>query len=112
MVEVKSVNWSHDGWEIHLAIKEGVYHLDSYPVRISHLAFDQDISIHKDLATVVNVLIRDHMRRGCLPPHGMVLDWSRAANVCQTDTEEAMAPCNRIAASRLSWSGGGVSDHF
>ncbi|MCL5012702.1 MAG: hypothetical protein M1493_01720 [Firmicutes bacterium] len=112
MVEVKSVDWNHEGWEIRLAISEGVYHLDSYPVRISHLAFDDDDSIHRDLATVVTLLIRQHLRQGSVPPHGMVLDWSRAVGVCHADSNETATACERLAGSRLPWIGGGVSNHF
>lgn len=38
MIQVDSVQWVHDAWEIRSRIEEGVYHLKAYPVRITHLA--------------------------------------------------------------------------
>lgn len=112
MVEITSVNWVKNGWEWRLTIREGVYHLTDYRVRISHLGFSDAPLIQAALAQVVTALVRQHMRQGSVPPHAMVLDWARAGRICERGPSDLRAACQSIEASHLHEIGGGVSSHF
>ncbi len=112
MVAMQSMNWCCEGWELWFAIHEGVYHLDHYPLRISHLALTGDPRIRTAIATVGTGLLEQHMRRGSVAPHSMVLDWSRAHDVCDGSSPEMIKACHIIEAGGLAETGGGVSNHF
>lgn len=112
MVTMQSINWVHEGWELRFAVREGVYHLDNYPVRISHLAFTEDAGARAALATVVAELLKRHLRGGSVPPHAMVLDWSRAHRICEGGPAEMVAACQVIEATTLAEVGGAISNHF
>lgn len=109
---MQSTNWIHDGWELRFAIHEGVYHLDQYPVRISHLALSEDFNVRAAIATVAMALLEGHMRRGAVPPHAMVLNWSRASRICEGGPAEMIQACRVIEEASLAESGGSVSNHF
>ncbi len=109
---MQSTNWVHDGWELRFAIHEGVYHLDQYPVRISHLALSEDLNVREAIATVAMALLQRHMRRGAVPPHAMVLNWSRASRICEGGPTEMMQACRVIEEASLAESGSSVSNHF
>ena len=80
MVEVRQVVERGDAWEVELAIREGVYRVDRYPVRVEEVPrapADWDEAAQKQhvAAFVVDHVVR-HMRRGSLPPRGTRLDGS------------------------------------
>jgi hypothetical protein len=112
MITMQAANWVREGWELRFAVHEGVYHLENYPVRISHFAFTEDPRIREALATVVSGLLQRHMRRGAVPPHAMVLNWSRAHRICEGGTAEMIAACHVIEATTLAEVGGAISNHF
>jgi hypothetical protein len=112
MITMQSVNWVHEGWELQFAVHEGVYHLEHYSVRISHLAFTEDAQVRSALTTVVTGLLRHHMRSGAIAPHAMVLDWSRAHRICEGGSAEIIAACQVIEATTLAEVGGAISNHF
>ncbi|NMP23260.1 hypothetical protein [Sulfobacillus harzensis] len=112
MIHVDSIQWVNDAWEARSRINEGVYHLQGYPVRITHLAYTDDPAVQSALQTVVRVLLERHMRRGAVPPHAMVMDWSRAQGICQGASAEMEAACRIIAGTNLFEVGSAVSNHF
>ncbi len=112
MIVLQSIQWMRDAWELHFRVREGVYVLDDYPVRISHLAFTDDSEVRDALGIVGVELLRHHMRRGAIPPHAMVLDWSRAHRVCERGVDTIQAACVRIDASHLATVGAAISSHF
>ncbi|MCL8208803.1 MAG: hypothetical protein K6V97_12140 [Actinomycetia bacterium] len=80
MVEVRTIVERGDAWEIELAIREGVYRLDRYPVRVEEVpappaGWDEAAQKRQIAAFVVDRVAR-HMRRGSLPPRGTRLDGS------------------------------------
>lgn len=112
MVQVESVQWVHDGWEVRCRVDEGVYHLKGYPVRITHLAYTDNIAVHSALKTVVRGLLERHMRRGSVPPHAMVLDWVRAQDICEGAASDMEAACRTLVDMHLLVVGSAVSNHF
>ncbi len=112
MITLESVAWVQEGWELRFAIREGVYHLDNYPVRVSHLAVTEDARVKESLAVVATGLLKRHMRSGAVPPHAMVLDWSRADRICAGGPEEMKAACKVIEEAGLTVVGGAISNHF
>ncbi len=112
MIQVDSIEWVHDAWEVRSRIDEGVYQLQDYAVRITHLAYTDDSVVQSAVKTVVRGLLERHMRRGAVPPHAMVMDWARAEGVCQgaaVDTQEA---CRVINGTNLPEVGNAISSHF
>ena len=112
MIAMKSVKWVHEGWELRFVIHEGVYELESYPMRITQLAYTQDSAATDALVTIALGLLRRHMQSGAVPPHGMVLNWTRAHRVCQGGPADMVSACQVIAATTLAEAGGALSRHF
>lgn len=112
MITMQSMDWVHEGWELRFAIHEGVYHLDHYPLRISHLARTEESNVQAAIATVAAELLEWHMRRGAVPPHAMVLNWSRASRICEGGSTKMTQACQVIDAAPLAETGGCVSNHF
>lgn len=112
MIQVDSIQWVHDAWEVRSRIHEGVYSLQDYPVRITHLAYTDNPEVQRALKTVVWALLERHMRRGAVPPHAMVMNWSRAQEICQGASRAMEADCRLIAGTGLLEVGGAVSNHF
>lgn len=80
MVEVRTIIERGDAWEVELAIREGVYRLDRYPVRVEDVpaapAGWDDRARERHVAAFVVDQVSRHMRRGSLPPRGTRLDGS------------------------------------
>lgn len=112
MVNVRSVEWRDEAWEVHLEIKEGVYRLQDYPVRITHLGHADGDSFRDDVATVAKGLLRMHMRRGAVPPHAVVINWSRVVRLSHGGPEEVQAAIERIGAARGETLESAVSSEF
>ncbi len=112
MIQVDSLRWVHEAWEARARIQEGVYRLDSYPVRITHLAYTDNLEIQSALKVVVRGLLERHMRRGAVPPHAMVMDWSRARAICQGASGDLEAALTVILQANLLEVGSAVSNHF
>ncbi|PSR21841.1 MAG: hypothetical protein C7B45_09120 [Sulfobacillus acidophilus] len=96
MVKVRSVGWRDEAWEIHFEIHEGVYRLDDYPVRITHLGRSEAEQYINDVATVATGLLRMHMRRGAVPPHAVVINWGRVVRLSQGGPAEVVEAIRRI----------------
>ncbi|PSR21966.1 MAG: hypothetical protein C7B45_08735 [Sulfobacillus acidophilus] len=112
MIQVDSLQWVHNAWEAHSRIHEGVYQLQDYPVRITHLAYTDDPDVQNALKTVVGALLQRHMRRGAVPPHAMVMNWSRVRTICLGASPDAQEACDLIADAGLVEVGSAVSNHF
>ena len=93
-------------------IREGVYQLTEYPVRVSHLGFTEDGVLRSALERVVKGLLQQHMRRGAVPPHAMVLNWTRALKICEGGDLDMIEACQVIAQSGFGEVGSAVSNHF
>ncbi len=82
----------HDAWELRSQIREGVYQLRDYPVRITHLAHTDDTTVQRALKIAVRGLLERHMRRDATGPrHGV-----RAEGLCQGATAELQEACRVI----------------
>jgi AcrR family transcriptional regulator len=87
MVDVVKVTQRGDAWEVDLKIREGVYRLDQYPVRVENVPLPPtDLAPaeqERRMAAFVVQQVTQHMRRGSLPPRGTRLDgstvWERAS---------------------------------
>ena len=112
MIQVDSIEWVHDAWEVRSRIHEGVYQLQDYPVRITHLAYTDDTEVQNAVKTVALGLLERHMRRGAVPPHAMVMDWVRAEGVCQGAAADMQEACRVITGTNLPEVGSAVSSHF
>ena len=100
MVKVRSLAWHDEVWEIRFEIQEGVYRLDDYPVRITHLGRLPESEVADDLALVATGLLQRHMRRGAVPPHAVVVNWTRVAQFSQGESEDLSQAIARIDQKR------------
>ncbi len=112
VVTLESMGWNRSAWELNFSVQEGVYHLNHYSVRITHLAFSKNEVLRDTLAKTVVELLRRHMRSGNIPPHGMVLNWSRAGNICNGGTEDMTVGCQYIERSSSQAISRAISNHF
>lgn len=112
MVKVRSVAWHHEAWEICFEIREGVYRLDNYPVRITHLGQSDNDDLKEDLAVIATGLLRRHMRRGALPPHAMVTNWSRVVRLSQGSEPAVRAAIERLTDGHRDVMARVISSHF
>lgn len=112
MITLQSIAWRRDAWEVTFDVREGVYQLVAYPVRVTHLAYSEDHQLQEALGSAVTDLLRRHMRRGSVPPHAMVLDWSRVPRICSGGSAEAVRACRTIQEAHLLEAGNAVSNHF
>lgn len=112
LVSVESVEWRRDAWEVHVRVREGVYELNDYPVRITHLARTNSQALRAALADVVRWLVQEHMRRGAVPPHAMVLDWGRVRRVAEKSPPDIRGAIENLETAGLSGIGHGVSNQF
>jgi hypothetical protein len=97
VVKVRSVAWRDEAWEIRFEIREGVYRLDDYPVRITHLGRSDAPGFADDVAIVATGLLRMHMRRGAVPPHAVVINWGRVVRLSQGGPAEVAEAIARIS---------------
>lgn len=112
MVKVQSVEWHDEAWEVHFEIKEGVYRLEDYPVRITHLGHYEVDGFADAVATVATGLLRSHMRRGAVPPHAVVVNWSRVDQLTHGAPEEVKTAIRQINESRAYNRDSAVSSQF
>lgn len=112
MIQIDSIEWVHDAWEVRSRIFAGVYQLQDYPVRITHLAYTDGAAVQSALKTVVRGLLEQHMRRGAVPPHALVMNWVRADGVCHGGAADMKDACRVIAGTNLPEVGRAISSHF
>ena len=112
MVRLLGTKWAHEAWELHFAVREGVYFLDDYPVRVTHLAYTDDPEIQQALEVVVTGFLHRHMRRGAVPPHAMVIDWGRAHRISEGSDSKVVAACDRVNDTLLHGVGPAISNYF
>jgi hypothetical protein len=66
-----------DRWMVYLAVAEGVYRWDRYPVRLTRVAAPPAGLSEAEQREIVSQWtvqhVRRHMRSGALPPTGMLL---------------------------------------
>lgn len=111
MVKLRSVQWHDEAWEVRFDIEEGVYRLENYPVRITHLGRTEALGLEDDLARAAQELLRRHMRRGAVPPHAVVVNWSRVDRLSQGGSQELLDAIARIS-SKGETLGEAVSEQF
>lgn len=112
MVTVQSVQWQEEAWEVRFDIKEGVYDLKGYPVRVTHLGLSDARGLEEDLAMVAEGLLRGHMRRGAVPPHAVVINWSRVVQLAHAGSPELMQAVGRINQHRRESVENALSEQF
>ena len=112
MVRLKSTKWIHEAWELRFAVREGVYFLEDYPVRVTHLAYTDDMELRQALETVVTGFLHRHMRRGAVPPHAMVMDWARAHRLSEGAAPEVISACAKLNSTLLHGVGPSISNYF
>ena len=64
------------------------------------------------LGSAVAELLRTHMRRGAVSPHGMVLNWARARRICEEGGSALRTMCSVVESANLPEVGNAVSNHF
>lgn len=111
MIAIRSVSWVHEAWELTFTIHEGVYWIDKYPLRITHLAYSDDLNTIDGLSQVALALLQSHMRRGAVAPHAMVLDWPRGFRMVQQEAQSIQDVYQMVDES-LKEVGSGTSSHF
>ena len=112
MVKVRSVSWNNEAWEICFEIYEGVYRLDNYPVRITHLGESERDGVEGDLAVIATGLLRRHMRRGAVPPHAMTINWSRVVRLSQGGEPAVRSAIYRLSEGHREVLARVISSHF
>lgn len=112
VVKVRSVKWHDEAWEIRFEIKEGVYRLEDYPVRVTHLGYFETEGFQDHLMTVATGLLRNHMRRGAVPPNAMAINWSRVLKLTHGADAEVTAAVQKITESRATTLADSVSSQF
>ncbi|NMP22961.1 hypothetical protein [Sulfobacillus harzensis] len=112
MVKVRSVQWHDEAWEVRFEIKEGVYRLEDYPVRITHLGHYEVEGFSEHVAVVATGLLRSHMRRGAVPPHAVVVNWSRVLKLTHGASQDVHEAIQRIEESRAKTLDSAVSSQF
>ncbi len=100
MVTVQSVQWQEEAWEVRFDIKEGVYDLKGYPVRVTHLGRSDAMGLEEDLAMVATGLLRRHMRRGAVPPHAVMINWGRVTQLAHGGPAALIQAVERITQHR------------
>jgi hypothetical protein len=80
MVEVVRITAEGDAFEAELKIREGVYRLDAYTVRVERVPLPpaglQAEEQRRRMVRFVERQITRHLRRGSLPPRATRLDGS------------------------------------
>lgn len=112
MVKVHSIAWHDEAWEVRFDIKEGVYNLTGYPVRMTHLGRSEVAGLEDDLTAVAAGLLQRHMRRGAVPPHAVVINWGRVMSLSQGGPPELAQAIDRITRGRGEPVASAVSDQF
>ncbi|MBX5466317.1 MAG: hypothetical protein K6U14_02315 [Firmicutes bacterium] len=74
-IRINQVELSGEHWVVDVAVHEGVYRKDHYPVTVVEVpapppGFAPD-KVRQAVAEFVAHAVRDHMRSGALPPTGM-----------------------------------------
>lgn len=76
-IKVNRIEWHGHAWMVDLAIVEGVYQKDHYPVRIVDAPVPPDgMTTEQQYRLIEEFVVEDvrqHMRRGSLPPSGVQL---------------------------------------
>lgn len=76
-ISVEEVKGEGDRWTLWLSVREGVYRLDRYPVRLIRVEYPPAGLSEADQRRIVSEWtlrqVRQHMRSGALPPTGMLL---------------------------------------
>lgn len=98
--------------ETRCSIREGVYQLQDYPIRVTHLAYTDDVAIRQAVKIVIQGLLEQHIRHGAVPPHGMVMNWTRAESICQCGSPRMQEACRLVSRAQLGEVGNAVSNHF
>ncbi|MCY0881247.1 MAG: hypothetical protein OWS74_04560 [Firmicutes bacterium] len=78
MIKVISVEaLPEEGWDVLLAVDDGVYHLPGYPVRVLETPRPPDDVSDSAVRQLVGEFAvqraQRHLRQGSLPPHGMIV---------------------------------------
>jgi hypothetical protein len=81
MIAVRECRWTGREWHITVDVREGVYRRIDYPVTLTYLGplpeGDRGRTLREALRTVMTAAVRAHMRKGSLPPGGLLLNWRR-----------------------------------
>lgn len=96
-MKVRSIAWRDEAWEVRVEINEGVYRLNDYPVRITHLGRLPQSEVETDLARVATGLLERHMRRGAVPPHAVTINWDRVEQLSQGGPPELLEAIQRLS---------------
>lgn len=112
MVKVRSVQWHDEAWEVRFEINEGVYRLEDYPVRITHLGHLEADGFQEALSTVATGLLQSHMRRGAVPPHAVVINWGRVLKLTHGADIAVQEAIQKIDQSRAGNVSSAVSSEF
>jgi hypothetical protein len=81
VIAVKACQWTGREWAITVVVREGVYRRTDYPVRLVYLgplpSGEAAPGVREACRAVVTQAVEAHLRKGSLPPGGLLLNWRR-----------------------------------
>jgi hypothetical protein len=79
MITVDRATWTGREWVFDVGVHEGVYRMARYPVHLTYLGplpEGPDRERHQaHLRAIVERVVAIHVRKGALPPRGLVVNW-------------------------------------
>lgn len=77
MIRMAQAEWNGREWHCAFSVNEGVYRRDRYPVIVGYLGHTDDSNVCAGFAQVVTGLVHAHLKKGSLPPGGLLINWRR-----------------------------------
>ena len=81
MIVLTRCEWDGRQWLIRAAVDEGVYHRAAYPVTLTYLGPIPSGTRHGEIKLALERVLLDvlkaHLKKGSLPPGGMLVNWRR-----------------------------------
>lgn len=81
MIKVVKREWDGRQWRVLLNVQEGVYHHVAYPVLVTYLGpwptgdAERQATLSEALDHVIHDVAQAHLRKGSLPPGGLLVNW-------------------------------------
>lgn len=79
MIGIDRATWTGREWLFAVNVHEGVYQLSGYPVHLTYLGplpeGPESAQRRAQLSKVIERVVAVHLRKGSLPPRGLVVNW-------------------------------------
>lgn len=101
MITVVRHEWDGRQWHVILNVQEGVYHRPAYPVTVTYLgpwppsAPELHDACSQALDHVIHDVAEAHLRKGSLPPGGLLVNWR--ALVDHRFSDDALSEARTLA---------------